>query len=314
MKRCNLIVLICLITQLAFGQNKTISRDELLFEKGILLHELATSDLRLDAIIESNDSEESEKDLAAIIKETLLEKALEHYQELTDSFPTSALLFRTLGNKGFIQLALEDREAARETFQQILDSKANDKEKGGTGSGLMMEPYANYKNTAAKVLAKLNLEDSNYTEALRYLDLTKQYPYLHFCGNAYAAETIHMSGLYAKCYLGLKDTAEALKILLPHIVENGLADNTDLVHLAYQTLLKKYSKDELKRRYIQAFKNCRTEKVKSKEYEYKRYFITFLDTKIELDSWSLGYTEPNEQAKIIEELCKNSLFYNLLNE
>lgn len=312
MKRLIFLIFLTTIAQLVLGQNKPIQKDALLFEKGLLLQQLVSEDLELDDIINSKDS--TKQELAIDIKETILDKALEYYQELIDSFPKSKLLFRTLNNKGFIELALDNKVEAKKTFQKILDSKADDKEKGGIGSGIMAEPYANYKNRASKILAEISIKDSNYSEAIKYLDLTKNYPYRHFCGNEYAADEIYMSELYAKSYLGINDKQKALKILLPNILENGLADNSDLVDLAYKTLLKDYQKDELKVKFEQAFKSYQTEKIKSKKEEYDKYYITFFDTKIELNSWRLDYLKPEEKQAEVHNIYKNSRFYKLLNE
>jgi len=314
MKRLTFLIFLALIGQFAFGQYKPIQKDELLFEKGLLLQQLVSEDLELDDIINAKDSIKLRQELATDIKETILDKSLEFYQELIDSFPKSKLLFRALNNKGFIELALDDKDEAKITFQKIIDSKADDKEKGGIGSGLMAEPYANYKNRAAKILADISIKEKKYSDAIKYLDLTQKYPYRHFCGNEYAADEIYMSELYAKSYLGLNDRVKALKILLPNILENGLADNSDIVDLAYQTLLKDHQKNELKLKYEQAFKNYQTEKVKSKNDEYEIYYINFLDTKIELNSWQLDFLKSEEKRKKIDEIYKNSKFYKLLND
>ncbi len=311
----NLILLLSLIfwVQTGLGQGQSVKRDELLFENGLALRQLVRDDLGLDEIIKT-DSLEAVKDLATEIKETILYKAAGYYQELVDSFPKSKLLFRALNNKGFIELALKDSGDAKLTFLQILNSKADDKEFGGVGSGLMAEPYANYKNRAAKVLADMSIKDSNYAEAIKYLDLTKRYPYRHFCGNEHAADEIYMAELYAKSYLGLNDKQKALAVLLPYTLEDGFADNSALVALAYKTLLGLYSKNELHKMYEQAFKNYSVEKIKAKKEELIHYYITFLDTKIELDAWQLVYLTPGNEQETIEEIYKKSLLYKLLTE
>lgn len=306
-----------LFGQVTFGQKaNSIQKDELLFEKGLLLHQLIDEDLDLDETINSKDTTNAKtKEFAVDVKETILEKALEYYQELIDSFPKSNLLFRALNNKGFVELALDDTEEATKTFLRILDSKADDKEKGGVGSGLMGEPYANYKNRATKVLAKIYIEGKDYKKAIKYLDLTKEFPYRHFCGNEYAAAEIYMCELYAKCYLGLNDTDKALKILLPNLLENGLADNSDIVILTTETLLKRYSKTELRTLFENAFKSYKTEKVKPKDSdEYERYYVTFLDTDIEINSLRLEFIKPEEKLKEIANIYQASKFYKLLNE
>lgn len=306
-----------LFVQITFGQkNNTIQKDEMLFSKAILLHQLVDEDLYLNQTINSKDTATIvNKEFAIEIKETILEKALDFYRELIDSFPKSNLLFTALNNKGIIELDLNDTKDATKTFQRILDSNADDKEKGGIGSGLMAEPYANYKNRASKTLAEIYIKANDYEKAIKYLDLTKKFPYRHFCGNEYAADEIYMRELYARCYLGLNDTDKALKILLPSLLENGLASNSDLVIVAAETLLKKHSKGELKTLYENAFKSYKTEKIKPKNSdEYEKYYIIFLDTDIEINSWRLEVMRPDERQKEIETICKTSQFYKLLNE
>lgn len=313
MKRIFPILIFCLVQHLVSGQSKTIGKDNLLFEQGLLLQQLVNDELGIDDIINSKENNKSKQELAAEFKEAILNKSLEYYQELLDSFPKSKLLFRTLNNKGFIELALEDKAEAKKTFLKILESKADDKEKGGIGSGIMAEPYANYKNRACKVLAEIYIADSNYKDAIKYLDETKQYPYRHFCGNEYASNRIYMCSLYAKCYIGLRDNKRAIEVLLPELLENGLADNSDVVELAYTVLSKEYSKNELKLKFETAFKNYTIEKVRREKDEYEMFYIYFLDTKLRLSSWRLDGLEKEKLDIEIEKTCKNSKFYRLLN-
>ncbi len=307
-----LLTLLMLLTtvQFAFSQIRKIGYDELLFEKGLMLQELA-DDIEADA---QQDSTQANARYTAEIKATILDKALDNYEVLIDSFPDSKLLYRALNNKGFTEFALNDKEEARETFLTIIKSKADDKEKGGAGSGIMAEPYANYKNRAAKMLAEIYIEEHNFKEALKYLNLTKKYPYRHFCGNEYAADDIYMSTLYGKCYLGLNDLKKAYDALLPNLIDNGLADNTHLVTITYNALLKTYKKEDLKVLYEQAFKNYKIEKRTSDKDEYEDFYISFLDKKIELNSWRLALTNEDEREKEITKMCRQSQFYKLVNE
>lgn len=309
--RSFVLLILIFLGQFAFGQGRTIKKDEQLFEKAFLMQQLVHEDLGLDDVIKA-DSIKAVQELATEIKETILYKAIDYYQELIDSFPESKLLFRALNNKGFIELALKDTGDGKLTFLKILNSKADDQEPGGIGSGIMAEPYANYKNRAIKVLADISIQEGNFMEAIKYLDLTNKYPYRHFCGNEYAADDIYMTELYAKSYLGLKNKQKALEVLLPAILENGLADNSDLVKLAYKTLMEEYSKDELQTKYEEAFKNNKVEKVKTKKEECNRYYITFLNIKIVLNSWKLAYLEPGNEQTVINEIYKNSPLYKLL--
>ncbi len=312
MLRPTLIILILFFGQITFGQKSSVTKDELLFEKALQLQQMINDDLYLDDTIKN--STKSTADFAKKIKESILEKALEMYQELIDSFPKSKLLFRTLNNKGFVELFLDDTAEAKKTFLTILNSEANDKEKGGIGSGLMAEPYANYKNRAARTLSSISIQEKKWNEALSYLALTKKYPYRHFCGNEYAADDIYMAELYGQCYLGLQDYKKAYRILLPNILENGLADNSSLVDTAYKALLKTYSKDELRRLFELAFKDIKTETVKNGKNEYQRHYITFLESKIEIDKWQFDFGNAKDKEKAATEFYTKSRFYKLLTD
>jgi hypothetical protein len=194
-----------------------------------------------------------------------------------------------------------------------LNSNANDREKGGRGSGIMAEPYANFKNSAAKTLAHIYIADSNFSEAINYVDLTKKYPYNHFCGNEYAWDRVYVNWLYATCYIGLKEYDKAYAVLVPNLLEDGLADNSVLVEMCYETLLKTHSKEEMKVEYERAFKNVETKKVKSRKDEIDVCYITFFEYKIVLNSvtdlWGSEFRQ-----KEIDRVYRESAFFKLVNE
>lgn len=314
-----LITYLLLFSLISFGQKKKSNEDLILFEKTVAIQELL--DYELDNIInpkvtiDITSEEKIKRDFAIEIRDNVLNKVIDNYEELIREFPKSNLLFRALNNKGFAELQLEDYNKAKETFLKILNSKANDKEKGGIGSGIMGEPYANYKNRAAKMLADLELKSSHYQEALNYLDETKKYPYRHFCGNEYAADEIYMAEMYSKCYLGLNQYEKAYDILLPHIIENGLASNSELINTTFDALLKTYKKEELKTQFENSFKNVVAVKETRNKNEYTFFYINFLNRKIELSSWNLSemLTE-SEREKILNTMLEESEFYKLLTK
>ncbi len=313
MKILAFIFLLTLTGHLTSGQNKPIQQDELLFEKARLLSMLATFDLDLERVINS-DSSKIRQELAGDVMKTILDKSLGFYTELTVNYPKSKFLLLSLESKAIIEFSLDKKQDAKNTYQKILYTVTEDQQDADTVFGRSQEQFTPIKNRAAKVLAEMSLQENNFTEALEYLDETKKYPYKDFCGNGYTGDEIYMSELYAKCYLGLNNDQKALKVLLPHLIENGLAGNSSLVELTYKTLLKQNSKEELRVKFEKAFRNYQTEKVKSKEMAYEKYYITFLDTKIELPSWEFESMKPKERQKGIEEIYKNSKFYSLLND
>ncbi|MGQ8868025.1 tetratricopeptide repeat protein [Myroides sp. TSA_177.3] len=296
------------------GQAKKIGPDELLFEQAYLIQNFIQEELALDYYLYSSSVDKSAKELAVDIRDKMLIKAIDLYQELIKEYPKSKWTFRALNNIGFAELALQNKDKAKLHFEQVLKSNANDKEKGGAGSGIMGEPYANYKNRAARELAKIYIEEQNFDKALEYLALTKQYTYQHFCGNAYAEEKITMSLLYAKCYVGLNQIDKAIQTLFPNLLENGLADNSELVHFTYDILSTQYKQEELKSLFAASFENHQIKTIKEKEIQYEQDYITFLGTDIELNSWQLEYLTGEEREQEIKRIYEKSLFTQLLDK
>ena len=79
--------------------------------------------------------------------------------------------------------------------------------------------------------------------------------------------------MYSKCYIGLNQYEKAFDILLPNIIENGLASNSKLITATLNALLKNYKKQELKTQFENCFKNVSVEKEKRNKNEYKSYYI-----------------------------------------
>ncbi|UMQ41380.1 hypothetical protein MKS83_18565 [Chryseobacterium sp. Y16C] len=318
MKNSFLIVLL-MISPIIFGQKKNLNKDLILFEKALALQELLTdhsflSEINQDTVNISTE-DKIRREYAKELKENILNKVIDNYNELIQQFPKSNLVFRSLNNKGIAELESGYQNKAKETFLKIVKSNANDKEKGGPGFGIMGEPYANYKNRALKSLAKIEIGNKNYSEALQYLEETKKFPYQHFCGNEFAEDKIYIAELYAQCYLGLNQTEKAFDVLLPNIFENGLANNSEIVNLTYSTLSKTYSKIDLKNQLEESFKNLMIKKEKRNKYEYMSYNINFLNRTIELPNWQLEEATTDQEIKNSTlQILKNSKFYALLSK
>jgi tetratricopeptide (TPR) repeat protein len=311
------ITVLLLFSVLTFGQKKSSNEDLILFEKTVAIQDLIYDELRYiinpKDTLDSTNEEKIRRNFAIEIKAKVLQQVIQDYEELIKEFPKSKLVFRALNNKGFAELELKDYEKAKETFLKILNSEANDKEKGGIGSGIMGEPYSNYKNRASKTLADLEYQNGNYQEALKFLDETKKFPYRHFCGNEYAADEIYMTEMYAKCYLGLKQNEKAYDILLPNILENGLASNSELIKITINSLLKDYKKEDLKIQFENCFKNVRSEKEKRNKNDYTNFYIIFLNRKIQLDSWQVNYVMTEEEReREYDQILGTSEFYKSL--
>lgn len=268
------------ICQNSYGQES--NEDLAIFNKGNALFNLIYEDLDIDYEMYQLDTTQLEGKIRYKIlnnhKEEILERSLEYYEELIDNYPKSELLYRAINNAALISEKLDYYDEAIGYYETILRSKADDSEKGGVGSGLMGEPYALYKNRACKSLASIYIKQKDYKKALKYIKLTKKYPYQHFCGNEYAADDIYISNLYTICYAELNDIKTALKYALPHLFYNGLASNDSILKTIIETLKKNYSKEELLKELNNSLASIKIKSRKGNEYGY----LLFLGVEVEI--------------------------------
>jgi hypothetical protein len=308
------MIFISIIISMPFCGITQYNNDDLvLFNKGNALYSLVYEDLDIDheiKLIDSNSTEGKIKiDLLKEEKEEILDVALDYFEDLIDEFPKSSLIYRAMNNAALISSQLNYMDEAIEYYKKIISSKADDNEKGGIGEGIMAEPYALYKNRACKNLAEIYLEQKDFDTALKYIKLTDKYPYQHFCGNEYAANDIYIATLYTRGYYGLNKVEKALSYSLPYIFNNQLASNSIIVELTVTILKEKYDNAKLISDFENCAKNHYTETVKRNKKEWVKYYIDFMNVKIEIPFYSFDF---EDDKKIIEEI-EESYFYQLLN-
>ncbi len=288
------------------AQTSSVSKDELLFQKGMLLQQLADEQLGFDEVIRDRETDETKSAYASELKEIILEEAGTYFQEVIDSFPDSKNYYGALSHQASIKLELQDTVEAEKMFLTVLNSKISDKDSA------VMVASSNYKNRAAKMLGEISLADRLYQKALAYLEEAKKFKRQYTSVNSQEDDNMHFTVLFAKCYIGLKQYQKAYDLLLPKVLKNDLADNSELVEVTYEALLKKYKREDLKKKYELSFQNYKVEKAIKKE-EDDRYFIIFLNKKIEF-----VFDSPPQNAAeariMVDEVCKNLLFYKYLKE
>jgi tetratricopeptide (TPR) repeat protein len=318
------ILLVLFITTFVF-QNiyaQTDNGDLILFSKGNTLYELVYEELDIDYLIEDLDTTDIEEKIELRIlketKESILEKSLEYFEELLDEYPKSKLKYRAMNNAALISKNLDYTDEAIKYYKEIIESKANDKENGGIGSGIMAEPYALYKNRACKNLAEIYLKEKEFESALKYINLTKKYPYQHFCGNEYASNDIYVATLYTKNYIGKGNIEKALEYSLPHAFNNGLASNTEILDITINLIKSKYTKTEIQTELNKAINSIKIKK--RKEYNYSTIeifghtvelpnedFLFSLDSQIDFDE-----LEKLSEIEKSKRIFKLSEFYKEL--
>jgi len=266
--------------------------------------------LDLDYYLNDNQVDIAVRTLSEHTKNAMLNKSVDLYYELVEGYPNSPWFFYALNNIGYAELAMQQYDKAKEVFQRIIAGDTNNKKKKRANLD-----GTSFKNRAAKELVKIGIEEGNFQEALTYLDLSAQFPYQHFCGNAFAEEDIYVSLLYAKCYMGLNQPDKAIEVLLPNLLENGFADNSAAVHMVFDILCASYEVDVLRELYKESFKNAKVKTMGVKGSEYEVDYISFLAVDIDLpSSFSLYSSDGDDREQEINQIYIDSLFYKLLNQ
>jgi tetratricopeptide (TPR) repeat protein len=202
---------------------------------------------------------------------------------------SETLIAKAYYNIGVIYLEQKRNTYAKEIFENILESDFDEMDRGGTGSGIMGEPYAIYKNRSCRILAAIALDEKDYETALKYTKMAdKEYPYRHFCGNEYAANDIYLATMYARCYEGLGDKEKAIQTLLPHCIENGLASNSELVDQLCLLIKEKYSKEEIKQRVESAASGISVKEIKQGTYTERNYYVNIFNTELKIEGYPEG--------------------------
>lgn len=315
------ILTILILTSCSSLKNKTSNENEKLdivtFNKGVTIFEMV-DELSIDWELQRLDTlKQNEKVKYGVLKnekEEILELALDQFRKIIQDYPNSELYHKSLYNLAHISSLLNYEEDEIKYLEMILNSNANDKENSGR-SGIMSNPYANFKNDASKRLTEIHINKGEYQTALEYKKLNEKYPLQHFCGNAFATDKIYNAKQYAKIYIGLGDNEKVLSYLLPHIFNNGLASNSSLVELTTNFLKENYSQEKLRTDFENSTKNIYSKVEKNGDNEWTNYYIKYFDSEIEIPSWSLSFETYNEKTKSeLERTIKESEFYKKLNE
>lgn len=315
------ILTILILTSCSSLKNKTSNKNEkldiVIFNKGVTIFEMV-DELSIDWELQRLDTlKQNEKVKYEILKnekEEILELALDQFGQIIQDYPSSELYHKSLYNLAHISSLLDYEEDEIKYLEMILNGNANDKENSGR-SGIMSNPYANFKNDASKRLTEIYLNKGEYNTALEYKKLNEKYPLQHFCGNAFAADEIYNAKQYAKIYIGLGDKEKVLSYLLPHIFNNGLTSNSSLVELTTNFLKENYSQEKLRTDFENSTKNIYSKVEKNGDNEWTNYYIKYFDSEIEIPSWSLSFETDNEKTKSeLEKIIKESEFYKKLNE
>ena len=322
MKKYYLFILtILVLTSCSSLRQSTSAEDEkldlIIFNKGVAIFEVideTSFDYELENIDITTVVGKIKYETLNEKKEDILDFAFEQFEKVIEDYPNSKLYHKSLYNLAHISSLMNYEEDEIKYLKMILASDANDKENSGR-SGLMANPYANFKNEASNRLTEININKGEFNKALEYKKINERYPLQHFCGNAFASDEIYNAKQYAKIYIGLGDKQKALDYLLPHIFNNGLASNSSLVELTINFLKDNYSQEKLRTDFENSTENIYSKVEKNGDNEWTNYYIKYFDSEIEIPSWNLSFETDNKKTKSeLEKTIKESEFYKKLNE
>jgi tetratricopeptide (TPR) repeat protein len=239
-------------------------------------------------------------------EEKKFDKALSAYQYIVDNHPRNELFPRSYYNIGLIYFNLKQFDKALTIFNTILKSNFNEKE--NFGGGIMADPFTNYKHRACELISDIYYDRKIYDTALVYFAMSDTtYPYIHFCGNEYAANDVHTSLRYADIYQKLNMADKAIESLLPSVFIS-LADNSKIIAELKKLLTnKKYIRIELD----EALINIYPKKIMNENYTYTRYYFKFLNTEIPVPESYEDDKKIFNKDKAINEIQKTE-FYKMI--
>lgn len=314
------ISIVLLLTSCSSLKNSSSTQNEeldiALFNKGVAIFEIiheTSFEYELANIDTTSVKGKVKYETLNNKKEDILDYALEQFEKVIEEYPNSKLYYKSLYNLAHINSLMDYEENEIKYLKMILSSNADDKENSGR-SGIMANPYANFKNEASKRLTEIYIKKGNYKTALEYKKVNEKYPLQHFCGNAFAADEIYNAKQYAKIYIGIGENEKALNYLLPHIFNNDLASNSDLVDLTIEILKKYFNQSQIKKDFENSISALYSKTEKNKNDEWTNYYIKYFDTEIEIPNWNLRFEKDTEKTKLeLEKVIRESEFYKKLN-
>lgn len=226
------------------------------------------------------------------------------FQYIVTHYPKNSLYPRAFYNAGYCYFMDKQTENAVSVFKSILTSNFNEQE--NAGRGLMGDPYANYRHRASEVLSEIYDSRKDYDSALYYFALSDTaFPYLHFCGNEYAANDIHTALRYADLYEKMGNRDKAIEVLLPAAFIT-LSDNSEVIS-RLKLLLNK--KKKLKTKLDAALEQMYPKQ--DEDDDYPSYYFKFLNLEIAVPGSRKWDKKPFNKSETIEQI-KKTPFYEMI--
>lgn len=245
-------------------------------------------------------------------------KALNNFYYIIINHPRNQLYPRAFYNTGIAYYSLKKYDSAEVIFRSILISNFN--EGDASGNGIMADPYTNYKHRSAFLLHAIFKKEQQYDSALHYLIMADTvYPYLHFCGNELAENTIYLALCYSDLYNKMGKHKKAERSLLKVAFPNGLAGNGQAIDSLKELMSKYEDREETKKQLDYAINNY---EIDTSYYDSGRdttynYCITFMKTKINIEYREPRYATDDKpdnrpQHEKVVAYIKETPFYQMI--
>ena len=167
------------------------------------------------------------------------------------------------------------------------------------------------------------LIQQQWDSALHYLALSDTvYPYIHFCGNAGAENTVSNALRYAEIYEHLGQPDKALGKLLQTVFLDGLTDISKVI----DELRKLLSGRESLQQELDAALDAMYEKTfeyvdkEGETHTHTHHYFSFLNVEIEApeDYWFFYFVPNKVESGFVKEECityiKQTSFYKMIAE
>lgn len=232
--------------------------------------------------------------------------ALASFQYIVKHYPKNTLYPKAFYNVGYIYFMEKQYDSSIVVLKSILTSNFNEKE--NLGGGIMDDPYTNYRHRVSEILSDIYYNKKMYDTALYYFALSDTlYPYLHFCGNEYAANDIHTALKYSDIYQKLDNKDKAIESLLPAVFI--ILSNNSKVLCELKKMLKK--KKKLKSDLDLSLTNMYSKTIRQEKSIYKRYYFKFLNVEVAVPNGYEDEKEKFDKDNAIEKTKKTG-FYKMI--
>lgn len=230
------------------------------------------------------------------------------FRHIVVDHPHNKLYPRALFNLGYCYYAGKQYDSSISIYRVIL--AANFDERENSGGGIMDDPYANYKHRASEMTSSAYYKKKMFDSSLFYFIMSDTtYPFLHFCGNAYDANAVHIALTYSDLYLKLGETHKAITSLLDAVFINASDNSEVLSRLGDMIKNKRHIKDTLD----EALNHIYSKDLVDNGKIYKKYFFRFLDKEIVLPR-KFQYDDVLFDKKQAISYIKSTPFYKMIEK